>query len=572
MSWQYTPVIGLYLIAGAICWAVALFAWKMRPAQGAALWSLTMVSCGLWATAAGIDMMGAVLQWKLIWVRVVYTGIAGTILFWTLFVLAFTQHDSRVSRSATVLLSIVPVCMLLTVFTIGHHSLFYRNLHLAQSHGLTILDKEYGPAFLIWAGYAYLAIVAGSFILIRAALLSPRLFRGQTFMLILGALFPAIANVLYVTGHNIVEPFDPSSLAFSITGIFVAYGIRTYRFLNIAPVALDLVFRNVNAGVLILDQRAQILDLNPAAERILSCHADQVIGKSLLNSFPEHRDLMIQFRDVMNVKTEIQVLGGIYELQLTPLTSRGKSAGRIILLYDITERKRAVEERERLIGELDAYASTVAHDLKSPLTTIIGYMDYMKEYGKGKKMEDMQKQIAAVSESSHKMVSIINELLFLSRIRGEKDVPKSTIDMASVILSAVARLSALIERSKAEVSVPSDWPCGLGHPPWVEEIWINYLSNAIKYGGSPPRVELGADSAQNGFHRYWVQDNGEGLSEQERDSLFVEFYRLERHESSEGHGLGLSIVKRIAEKMGGQAGAEPANPKGTRFYFTLPIS
>lgn len=532
-----------------------------------------MIACGIWAIAAGIDMLGAILAWKLFWVRIVYVGITGTVFFWTLFLLNYTRQDFRINRKTVTLLAAVPAAMLLIVFTLESHSLLYRNLHLGFSRGLAILDKDgYGPAFMVWAIYAYLAIFGGSIILIRAALQSSRLFRGQTFLLILGATIPAVANVLYVTGHNVVEPFDPSALAFTVTGILISYGIRSYRFLDIAPIALDLVFRNVNAGVLILDQNARILDLNPTAEKILNFPLDQAVGTSIVDSFPEQSALVAQRQETTDVKTEIHVFDHTYEVQLTPLVSHGRSSGRIVLLYDITERKRAVEDRDRLIQELDAYARTVAHDLKSPLTTIIGYLDYIKKYGAGKKVDDLQKQLGVISDSSQKMVSIINELLFLSRIRGEREIPKSPLDMGKVVNGALTRLGSMVENSKAEISIPKNWPAGVGHAPWVEEIWVNYISNAIKYGGSPPRVELGADDAVNGFRRFWVMDNGEGLSESERASLFVEFYRLKRHDAREGHGLGLSIVKRIAEKLGGQAGVENVHPKGTRFYFTLPAS
>lgn len=544
----------------------------MRPARGAAMWSLTMISCGTWAAAAGIDMLGADYLWKIIWVRIVYAGITGTVFFWTLFVFSYSEYEPRLNRRTVLLLSIAPACMFLALLTFPYHSLVYQNLHMAQSHGMAFLEKNYGPVFLIWAAYSYSAIVIGAFVLVRTALQSPRLFRGQSLTLILGAVIPTIANFLYVTGHNPIEPFDPSALAFTITGILIVYGIRTYRFLDIAPVAMDLVFRNVSAGVMILDQKGQILDLNPVAERILNCRQEDVLGKALHTSFPHYRNLIEQFRNVLEVTTEIQMSEKIYELQLTPLISRGKTVGRIVLLYDITERKRAMEEREKLIRELDAYAHTVAHDLKSPLTTIIGYMDFIQKASAGKRAEDFQRQLNAVARSSQKMASIIDELLSLSRIRGQSEIPSTVLSMREVLRIALMRVTGMIEEYGADVQIGSCWPDAMGHGPWVEEIWVNYLSNAMKYGGSPPRIQVGADDLQDGFHRYWVEDNGSGLSDEERASLFVEFYRLERHSGREGHGLGLSIVKRIAERLGGQAGAENGASGGTRFYFTLPAS
>jgi signal transduction histidine kinase len=121
----------------------------------------------------------------------------------------------------------------------------------------------------------------------------------------------------------------------------------------------------------------------------------------------------------------------------------------------------------------------------------------------------------------------------------------------------------------------------------VEEVWANYISNAIKYGGRPPRVELGADqlppspsvstnpdapSDGAGQVRFWVRDNGDGLTEEEQAQLFVKFSRLDLRQRAEGHGLGLSIVQRIVKKLDGTVGVESRVGAGSTFYFTLPMA
>jgi two-component system, sensor histidine kinase and response regulator len=103
----------------------------------------------------------------------------------------------------------------------------------------------------------------------------------------------------------------------------------------------------------------------------------------------------------------------------------------------------------------------------------------------------------------------------------------------------------------------------------VAEVWANYLSNAIKYGGDPPRAELGADLPADGRVRFWVRDNGPGLSPEDQARLFAPFERLHQVRA-QGHGLGLSIVRRIVEKLGGEVGVESAVGQGSTFWFTLP--
>jgi signal transduction histidine kinase len=102
----------------------------------------------------------------------------------------------------------------------------------------------------------------------------------------------------------------------------------------------------------------------------------------------------------------------------------------------------------------------------------------------------------------------------------------------------------------------------------VEEIWFNYLTNALKYGGNPPVIRIGSATEGNGI-KFWITDNGAGLSEAQQQELFKSFTRLE-NPKIQGHGLGLSIVKRIVEKLNGRVGVKSAPGQGSTFSFTLP--
>jgi two-component system sensor histidine kinase/response regulator len=129
----------------------------------------------------------------------------------------------------------------------------------------------------------------------------------------------------------------------------------------------------------------------------------------------------------------------------------------------------------------------------------------------------------------------------------------------------------MVEEYQAKLVMPNSWPAALGYGPWVEEIWVNYISNAIKYGGQPPRVELGATRQIDGMIRFWVRDNGPGLTLDQQNKLFTPFTQLGQVQT-EGYGLGLSIVQRIVGKLGGQVGVESAAVpgRGSVFSFTLP--
>jgi signal transduction histidine kinase len=126
----------------------------------------------------------------------------------------------------------------------------------------------------------------------------------------------------------------------------------------------------------------------------------------------------------------------------------------------------------------------------------------------------------------------------------------------------------MAKERRAEIVVPESWPAALGYAPWVEEVWVNYLSNAVKYGGMLPRVELGAES-NDGVVRFWVRDNGPGLTPEARARLFKLSPQIDRTDGN-GHGLGLSIVRRIVEKLDGQVSADSEVGRGSVFAFVLP--
>lgn len=227
-------------------------------------------------------------------------------------------------------------------------------------------------------------------------------------------------------------------------------------------------------------------------------------------------------------------------------------------------------ELEARNQDLGAFAHTVAHDLKEPLSVITGFSAALQDDFATMPDAELQHYLTYIARSGFKMARIIHELLLLAEVR-EEDVERMPLDLADVVTEAQKHLRHMIDEHQAEVTLPDSWPVALGYAPWVEEVWVNYISNAIKYGGKPPHMELGATVQSDGQVRCWVQDDGPGISLEDQGRLFTPFTRCtQRH--TPGHGLGLSIVKRIVEKLGGQVGVESRLGQGSTFYFTLPVA
>ncbi|MCU0480282.1 MAG: ATP-binding protein [Anaerolineae bacterium] len=254
--------------------------------------------------------------------------------------------------------------------------------------------------------------------------------------------------------------------------------------------------------------------------------------------------------------------------------------GRVTHIYgaaqDITQRKQdeemlrqQAEELRARNEELDAFAYTVAHDLKNPIASMMGFASLMQNYYHKMDEEKILEYLGLITESGYKLKDIINALLLLAGVSKEKQPDIIPLDMKIIVDDSKRRLAQLIDETQAEMSYPDDFPIAVGYAPWVEEIWANYISNALKYGGRPAKITIGADEPKDGMIRFWVRDNGRGLNSEEQSRVFTPFTRLNQVKI-EGHGLGLSIVQRIVNRLGGDVGVKSVLGEGSEFSFTLP--
>lgn len=238
------------------------------------------------------------------------------------------------------------------------------------------------------------------------------------------------------------------------------------------------------------------------------------------------------------------------------------------VLQRTVDLSRANHSLKTMNSELDAFSRMVTHDLKNPIASVIMCSSTIMEYFKELEEEELLEFVGLIHNSGHKAQTIIDELLLLARVR-KATVSLEPLDMKQIMTQVRNHLLLMIEQYKATLIVPDSWPQAVGHAPWVEQVWFNYLSNAIKYGGSPPQIEVGATKIDHHTIRFWIRDNGPGIPAQAQASLFTEFTRL-GEQKVEGSGLGLSIVKRIIEKLGGKVGVKSQLGSGSEFYFTLP--
>jgi PAS domain S-box-containing protein len=356
------------------------------------------------------------------------------------------------------------------------------------------------------------------------------------------------------------------------------------------PVLLEALIEAASDGIVVVDVEGCIVLANERVGEMLAYDRDELLGQQVELLLPRrfsdvhishrHRYSEHPFARPMGMGLDLvgrRQDGSEFPVEVSLSHVETAEGGYVLaVISDITERiqaeqtlKQHVLELQARNDELDAFAHTVAHDLKNPLARMIGFAEILQEDAASLSIEDLRHLLGIISRTGRKMNNIVDELLMLASVRQIEHLELSPVDMATVVAETLDRLADMIIESRAEMIVPDHWPVALGHGPWVEEVWVNYVSNAIKYGGHPPRVELGASEQANGTVRYWVRDNGPGLTPEEQKRLFTAFERLHRVQA-EGHGLGLSIARRIVDKLGGHVDVQSEIGQGSTFSFSLP--
>src|ERR1041384_3821771 len=268
------------------------------------------------------------------------------------------------------------------------------------------------------------------------------------------------------------------------------------------------------------------------------------------------------------------------------LKEDGKPRQYVAIRADITERKRAEAEihmlnteLERRVAartaelesankELEAFSYSISHDLRAPLRAIDGFSQALLEDYAGRLPEDGQHYAQTIRAGAQRMGKLIDDLLTFSRL-SRRSLDKQPVNTARLVREALTELHEQQNDREIDLRI-ADLPACDGDAALLKQVWLNLLSNALKYTRHRQRavVEVGSKS-ENGKVIYFVRDNGTGFDMQYANKLFGVFQRLHRVDEFEGTGVGLAIVQRVIHRHGGDIWAKAAVDDGATFYFTL---
>lgn len=326
---------------------------------------------------------------------------------------------------------------------------------------------------------------------------------------------------------------------------------------------LEAVLRETEEAVIILDPEMRILLCNPAAVAALRLPTGDLVGQPVQQLISNNTLLDLFWkasRAPKPYRAEVWIPGGrTYNAHLTPV----EGVGYVLMMQDITQLK----ELDRLKSE---FLATVSHDLRSPLTTIRGYVDLLEKVGP---LTDQQREfVEKIRGSITHITALVSDLLELGRIEAESDIAMEPFHLESVIDAVVDGFRPVAaEKGLTLRWEPVSLPLIRGNPRRLRQVVENLLSNAVKYNRPNGWIEVTAEY-RDGYVVVRVADSGIGIPPEDLPHVFDRFYRGSRPETEkvEGTGLGLSIVKSIVEKHGGRVWVESKPGEGSTFTFLLP--
>lgn len=556
-------------------------------AETAALTRLLLIICG-WLLFNSLELIDPTETGTVFWAKMSYGFITFTSVAWFAFALQYSNHLHWLIPSRFYLFCLIPTATTVIAWTNEWHHLLWQAYIFIPVGNLLALSVEHGSWFWVHAIYSYTLVFGGATLIILKYFQSFALYRRQSTWVVIGVIIPISVNVIYLFNLIPVLKKDYTAVSFALAAMALAVGVFRYRLFDLKPVARDVVIDSIKEAMITLDLQERIVDLNPASHMVINGPLDSAIGRLASEVLTPWGDIQTYLQTQTDVQGEIwlghEQTRRYYDLLVSPLFNRrGGLTGRLVILHDITPLKQAETTLRKYTAdleirneELDAFSYTVAHDLKNLLAVQLGYSELLQTRMSGIPIKDAERYLGNITRTSRKMISIINELMLLAKVRSVTDIEVVPLDTPKIIQEALIRLEEQIQEHEAQVACPASWPAAVGYGPWVEEVWANYISNAVKYGGKRPIVELGANEtrdihSQKPMIRFWVRDNGPGIPADKQTQLFTLFTRLTPG-SRDGHGLGLTIVQRIVTKLGGDVGVESTDGSGSLFWFTLPAN
>jgi PAS domain S-box-containing protein len=412
-------------------------------------------------------------------------------------------------------------------------------------------------------------------------------------------------TALAMDGRETVVSYNATTFydrARTLKGVFAAArdvteDRRKEKALSASELRYRRLFETAKEGILILEPATgMVVDVNPFLISLLGFSREQFLGKAIweLGFFRDivaNEDKFTQLREKEYIRyenmpletidghrIEVEFISNLYlvnglkviQCSIRDVSARRKAEEEVTRLYAELEQRVIVRtaELERANKELEAFSYSVSHDLRAPLRAMDGFSQAVLEDFGGLLPDEGRRQLETIRSGAQRMGELIDALLTFARL-GRQALNRQAVNTGQLVRGTLDELGSPWPDRNVEVRIGT-LPTSSGDPVLLKQVWLNLLSNALKYTRKRDKalLEIGCEKT-DGADRFFVRDNGTGFDMRYVDKLFGVFQRFHRAEDFEGTGVGLAIVQRIVQRHGGRAWAEAAVDRGSTFYFTL---
>ena len=536
------PIYSVLLFAatGVILLSAAI-GWQHQEMPGAVSFVVFMGCAAEWALTYGLQLVYDSLSTQLLLTNFQYPGGLLTTVTFGIFVLYYTGRDHLVTPARLAALVALPVLTSVVVWVPQLRWLVWREAELVTVNNFVIADITHGPLFHLSVAYGYLAVLAGLGLLTLTTLRTRQLYQKQTALITVAAAVPLVgATVSYVLDLTVID-YTPVGLA--AFGVSFAVALTRYQLLEVYPVPRNQIINHIDSGVVVTDADDRIVDINPAAESLLG--ADDVVGRELTALDSEIARTVAD----MDPETTTEIAlpeddTSHYECSKSTLVASGGFDETALYIFtDITTQKRRQAELEAKNERLDDFAQVISHDLRNPLSVATSSAELAEADPKPEHFTRMHRAHDRIDE-------LIGGMLTLAR-SGDAVAETDPTDIEDVAREAWA----FVDTKDATLTV-DETKTVRADDQRLQQLFENLFRNAVEHGGEAVTVTVGP--TEEGF---FVADDGEGIPSEVSDSLFASGVSA----AADGTGVGLAIVRAVADGHGWELSVGQSEDGGARF-------
>lgn len=578
---QYTPYILPLLVSAIMLIALIGYGWFQRKHKVAVYFSLMMSAVTIWVVFAILELLAVELELRIFLAKVDFIGItylAPLLLLMALEYLGKTQQMRNLLFASV----IIPTLTNILIWTNDWHRLWYGTPSLDTSGApFVVTNYDYGAWFyLVHAPFGWITIIFVLTLLLRKITLKKTVYRDQILVFLLAILLPTITDVFYVFGITPIPQFNFTPIVFSLSGIIIAWALYRYKFLDLVPVARDIIFKNIGDMILVIDLQQRVVDVNAITEEIINKTPHELIGLPISDVFPNQIELIKAYIDAEEIESEISLENDdkqqYFNLKVSPLKQEEQLIGHLIVIRDISSQKELVEREkqlalEQLRSNLQYQLIThVTHDLITPIT-IMKSSIYVAR--KTKDDEKRQQKLENIANHVDRLQRMLEDMLLMSKVDMMSDLSCERISLQQLFRNLLAPYKEAILEKKQRLSVQicdGDLFIDVNHE-YLAMAISRLLDNALQYTPEEGHIDVAIECEANQLG-IEIKDNGIGISSDELSTIFERFYRSASHRPTDaGSGLGLSIARQIVELHGGEISVHSILGEGSTFKITVPV-